>query len=1060
MLNRGSAKPQAANAVEGTNAPDAMRGEFVPLMDYGPSVFLVPNSGIQFMDFGFGAQDLASVRHRFFEEQYRAEDGTESSLLHSVVFEDSVLRHPLTLEPLSNDETMAVSGADAMKPFLDQWLPIPFMRVLGKTDIENQQLDEGPVNWARIFVTAVSEVSGKENSAALNSEGNEAALPQQYRVVVAFDTAIAKEESKGGSYLAPTEVDVSLDSRFIFSAQPDDVAWFLAEPWVDAWLQKLFVASKGVDLSQLTSSAREKYGLDHVAHYLTFLSAISQLCRLPEIRFIDGATQQKHTDPVKVDLVLDIGNNRSMALLMEEHDDLGAQSLQGARVLSLRDLSMPANIYIGAFESHVEFMAPSFGDAALSRQSGRSDAFNWPSFARVGTEAARSAALASSAGIGTGASGISSPKRYLWDCRPIEAGWKFAGTAAGNLAAAGRVSGPLLQYLTEDGDVRARHKNSKTSLPAVRPKFSRSSLLSFFLCEVLLQAITQMNSPFARAQQPHSNSIRQLRRIVTTTPVGMPPEECRLLQRRLDAAVDLIWQALGWSSVAPGAGPPKPEVVLGIDEAMASQTVYLYDQLAQKFSGPFHAYLALKGKPRGETGAQPALRIASIDIGAGATGLAVATYTATDDLELSVKQQLRVGVHVGGDDVMRAVVLNQIIPAIEAHLKAIGLDDPQGFLRNLLNDKALGQSSEDDLFRKRFVTQVLSPLARVLVGDYEKSAAQTSGETIARPIASWLQQYRGSWRGETNRKVSGADAFAEFDDRAVAAGGEASALASAMLSYRADKLSTTIRDVLGGVLADLSDISSAMDCDLCLVSGRPSHLPDVMDLLLSRMPVRPDRIIMMHEYQPALWYPLRDAGGCIADAKTVVALGALVQELAQGRLDGFSLAIAEADGRDATAKADRPSVMQRFIGRIDNNGQLTGVKAPGENSNGRGISSDSLRSADDSGRLVVLEVNEEEISGGKQPPLAGSLEQLSVAAPAGTEANLNALTIKPATAVVPAQDNALQAANVAEETVGLLKKADGAVIEGALGAGSSETEGDMRQQLGGHWLDTGVIGPY
>ena len=1116
MLNRGSAKPGASAATKRPHAPDSAGPRLVPLMDFGRSVSLVPNSGVQFMDFGFRSQDLAGVRRRFFEEVFFDPDGTERSALHSIVLEDSVLRHPLTLEPLLNDDTLTVTGKDALKPFLNQWLPIPFMRVVGKDEAGRAQLDEGPANWARIYVTAPAApgmAADAMASDAMTALGGMAAKAetsqtQHYRVVVAIDTVTAKRaHDNDAAYLAPSPVDVSLASRFAFSEHADDVAWFLAEPWVDAWVEKLFLRSRGIVPNAVSRRRKSQYGLAHVAHYLTFLSVIGDLCALPDIRFIDTAISSKHADPVKVDLVLDIGNSRSMALLMEGDDEFAPQDLQRANVLPLRDLSHPVDIYVGPFDSHVEFLAPSFGDPALSRQSGRCNAFCWPSFARVGAEAARSALRSAAGGLAArqaGASGISSPKRYLWDCRPSAGGWRFAATGAAETSlASGRVSGPLLQYISEDGDVLSGddNDNDNASLPAVRPKFSRSSLLSFFLCEVLLQAITHMNSPYARARQPRSNAVRQLRRIVVTSPVGMPLEESRLLQKRLDGAVALVWQALGWSSNPElGEAPPQPVVELGIDEAMSSQMVYLYDQLARKFASPIQDYLSLKGKSRGETGVHPVLRIASIDIGAAATGLAIATYSAAGDKALSSTQQLRVGVHVGGDDVMQAVVLNHVIPGIEAHLRAKGHANPQDFLRGLLSNKTLGQSAEDDLFRRRFVAQVLSPMALALVSDYERRSGQDGNERIGRTIADWLQMTRGGaaqWMaspagasatyaalgkaalgeaglGKAGPGIDASAAFSDFNARVAAEGIESFALSEAVLSYHAAGLSATICDALGGVLADLSDISCAMDCDLCLVSGRPSHLPDVLDLLLARMPVRPDRIVMMHDYQPGGWYPLRNAAGCIADAKTVVVLGALVHSLADGRLEGFQLTEAKqmplsAKGRyGQVGEHDGAPQMQRFMGRIDGGGRLMQVRRPtalpdpagqAGDGGGRGGADVARRVTAASGRLVILEVSADVISGGSPSALADGSGQLPAVLGLPGEADRR----PDAAAAAGAGTHAISRTDAVE----LLKRQDDPESESKDDPGTARAEylghGDDQtaaEQPDDHWLDTGVIGPY
>lgn len=96
---------------------------------------------------------------------------------------------------------------------------------------------------------------------------------------------------------------------------------------------------------------------------------------------------------------------------MSDHAD-ESNGLKQTYELQLRDLSEPHYLYNELFESRVEFSQAKFGKDNFSVESGRDDAFIWPSITRVGREASHMALLRQ----GTeGSSGISSPRRYLWD---------------------------------------------------------------------------------------------------------------------------------------------------------------------------------------------------------------------------------------------------------------------------------------------------------------------------------------------------------------------------------------------------------------------------------------------------------------------------------------------------------------------------------------------------------------------------------------------------------------------------------------------------------------------
>ena len=96
--------------------------------------------------------------------------------------------------------------------------------------------------------------------------------------------------------------------------------------------------------------------------------------------------------PIEVDMVLDVGNSRTCGILIEDHPQEN-DGLRRRYELELRDLSHPEHVYREAFESRIEFAQASFGKDHFSAQSGRNDAFLWPTIARIGHEAARLASL-------------------------------------------------------------------------------------------------------------------------------------------------------------------------------------------------------------------------------------------------------------------------------------------------------------------------------------------------------------------------------------------------------------------------------------------------------------------------------------------------------------------------------------------------------------------------------------------------------------------------------------------------------------------------------------------
>jgi hypothetical protein len=118
--------------------------------------------------------------------------------------------------------------------------------------------------------------------------------------------------------------------------------------------------------------------------------------------------------------------------------------------------------------------------------------------------------------------------------------------------------------------------------------------------------------------------------------------------------------------------------------------------------------------------------------------------------------------------------------------------------------------------------------------------------------------------------------------------------------------------VLGSVLADLCEVIWSYDCDVLLLSGRPSRMRIVTDMVLAKAPVAPHRVIGMHRYRVGERYPFRDAANRIKDPKTTAAVGAALCVQAEGRLRNFTLRT-----RALTMRSTA-----RIIGKMFNDGQI------------------------------------------------------------------------------------------------------------------------------------------
>ena len=97
------------------------------------------------------------------------------------------------------------------------------------------------------------------------------------------------------------------------------------------------------------------------------------------------------------------------------------------------------------------------------------------------------------------------------------------------------------------------------------------------------------------------------------------------------------------------------------------------------------------------------------------------------------------------------------------------------------------------------------------------------------------------------------------------------------------------------------------DCDVLLLTGRPSRLPGIQAVFRSLLPLPPGRILPLHHYRTGGWYPFHRRGR-IEDPKTTAAVGAALCSRSQGGLPGFFL----------RAGALRPYSTVCILGVLDN----------------------------------------------------------------------------------------------------------------------------------------------
>lgn len=858
------------------------------LIKFSERAALIERSGIQFMDFGLkldvrkeapGEFALKESKNTLARLEYQERDGSYVCPGNPPKKATPVPRYSVSVE-------------DSFKLLCDCWLPLPCLRAEGDRGFS------GPTTWARGRVVVVAPEDDLHG--------------HSHRLTLAFDTNVI-DDIEGLAYLAPTKADVQSGASFRLAHRAHEIDRFIELPWVIDWLAEIYRELAPVRLRTAADDldAEVQDNKAPIAHYLNWLSIIGERAHLPEV-VIRSNARGDVAAAIPVDMVLDVGNSRTCGILVEEHPQQG-HGLKNRYELALRDLSRPHCAYVEPFESRVEFAQVILGKEHCAAKSGRNDAFIWPTIARVGPEAAR---LANQRRGTEGSTGLSSPKRYLWDEDSYQLGWRF-NVALSREEIEPHATGAPFSNLINDVGTALYTLDAEQRMPVFMPHYSRSAMMTFMLAEVLTQALVQINSPGQRLRQGDPEKPRHLRSIILTVPPSMPKPERDIFASRMDQAMVLVWKSLGWhgEDIGPNdddwltAWPPFPQIHSEWDEATCAQVVYLFSECQEHFAGrPEDFFQAIRrpGIPQPDGKAESKrVTFASIDIGGGTTDLVVTDYVLDDGQGANVyiipEQRFRDGFKVAGDDLLLEVVEKLVIPAIETALRDHGVAHPAPLLSRLIGSESI--SVQEAALRQQLALQILYPLGLHILKEYEKYDPVQRAEVHVRPIAEMLEGAKPS-AAVLQYFATGVRQIVphqpDFDLTAVKV---------TLDLYRLHRFFLEDQLEICKTIQALCEIVWMYNCDMLLLSGRPSRLPGIQALFRLLLALPPDRILPLDGYRTGTWYPFHKDGR-IADPKTTAAVGAMVCKVGGERsIPNFNL----------LSNAFRAYSTVRYIGLMDSN---------------------------------------------------------------------------------------------------------------------------------------------
>jgi hypothetical protein len=752
--------------------------------------------------------------------------------------------------------------------FENTWFPMPFFALNGK------QSEFGPTNWCRFKLIPIVH---KANI-------------KIYSLLLAFDTGSRFEpEDSENEDLKETPVFTNAGQRekvFALCNNEYKLIGYCSEEnnceWVDKYILNRFHDVGNIDELRGVPKPKMKY----LAQYIFLLRYIQQFGNLPTVTLISN----QDAACGNVDLVVDIGNSRTCAVLFDNSDFTKSSPLE------LQDFTMPVannklNKYRDSFDMRLAFREADFGGnfgIANSRQ------FVYPSMIRLGKEANRLIHKATNQNTGAEkTSTFSSPKRFLWDTKPQKQEWEFV-QLDGETAKPIYIEG-ISEQLNTDGSLNTEGNGG------ILMHYSRKELMTFAFLEILAQAKMQINSYEQRSHWGNETMPRKIGRIIVTCPTAMSRiEQVALRKCAEDAAImlDRFFENTYSEEIDENEIRRRIQVIPSAkklsareertewiyDEATSAQFVFLYAEIKERYQKNVKDYFDFYGKVRTdlEDYNKKSLTVGSVDIGAGTTDVMIAAYKYEDGSQCTLTPipLFWESFYLAGDDLMKRLIQQLVIEGqhspIEKKIRELG-ENPVELMQPFLGTDN-GVSFRNRQLRADFNLQVSVPVVSYfleLLKENKNDIILSFNDIFGTnpPTPTVLQHFQNSFG---------------FD------------FTNLQWTYKKRVVADIVEQVFDSLIGKISSLFSYYACDIVLLSGRPTSLKPLSDLFLKYYAISPNRLKSMNDYRVGRWYPedkrypFIDGNGMFINPKSIVTTGAMIGYIAEnGGLNGFSLNLSE-----------------------------------------------------------------------------------------------------------------------------------------------------------------------
>jgi hypothetical protein len=478
---------------------------------------------------------------------------------------------------------------------------------------------------------------------------------------------------------------------------------------------------------------------------------------------------------------------------------------------------------------------------------------------------------------------LSSPKRYAWDDDPVGRGllsywFMHPRTGQGTTRWLG---GEMFRFLPRSPHLRRFIIEEKNPAPPTEwederlkpppypePDFGRADALIWTALAVIERASRQIQSEAWRSNSPMPHYIDQ---IMVTFPPGWTDDEYTAYWNAWYLATEIYYWSHGSNKSGSSRPFTCPGLSMSLDEAIASQLAVVFSEI-HHLNDRSRDWIELYGRIRGNG---RSVRVLAIDIGGGTLDTAVVEYRDKGlggaGVHLVSEVLFNDSSTVAGDKLVKDLIEGILLPRLGKQFQ----QEPN---KKAIFEKALGSSSQgisagEDRLRRMVITRtVFVPMIFKWLEDCTHGRTQnpqtkkpwSPHECGANPvqIEELNNIFREAGLSGVDERVLDPESPFEID-------------------YQ--RMNEIIDDWCRPIARLHARYVAALKCDVVIVTGKPSELPQIQLTLNDRLPIESDRIIFASGYYAGNWFP-GTSSGKIPDAKMVTVVGAALYQAIENNL--------------------------------------------------------------------------------------------------------------------------------------------------------------------------------